>query len=130
MKWNSLTALKYAWLVIYKKTIQERGMIMSMQGTYERSWTDELTKWKDIIVISQLDVISDLFVVKRTIVKEYVFERLPVTPTEEKDEWFAVYNSSTKQLYDLRGTRACTFYATGCILIFDDNTYDMINRKT
>jgi len=130
MKWNSLEWIKYAWLEILKKTMQERGMMMSMQGTYQREWTQEFTKMKDIITISELDVVSDLYCVKRTMVKEYVFENLPATQTHEKDEWFAVYNSATKQLVDVKGGRSCSFYPTRSMLLFDDNTYQRISQKT
>jgi hypothetical protein len=130
MKWNSLEGLRYAWLVILKKAMQERGMIMCMQGSYQREWTQEFTKMKDIITVSELDVISDLCCVSRTIVKEYVFESVPATQTHEKEEWFAVYNSATKQLVDLKGGRRCTFYPTESILLFGDNTYQKIGRKT
>lgn len=130
MKWNSFEGLKYAWLMILKKTMQERGMIMSMPGTYQRQWTQEFTKMKDIIRVSELDVISDLYCVRRTIVKEYVFESLPTTQTHEKDEWLAVYNSATKQLVDLKGGRPCSFYPSESILFLGDNTYKKISRKT
>lgn len=108
------------------RTLQEVGMLMFMQGTYKREWTQEFTKVKDIVIISQVDVISDLYQIKRTVVKEYVFDTAPATQTHEKEEWFAVYNSNTRQLQELNSGRECSFYPSKSMLLLGNNSYQKV----
>ena len=126
MKWDFFTRLKCFWHLLSTRTLQQAGMIMFMEGSYKREWTQEFTKVKDIIIISQLDVLSDLYHVKRTIVKEYLFETTPATQTHEKEEWYAVYNSTTKQLQELNSGRECSFYPSKSILLLGNNSYQKV----
>lgn len=127
MKQDIFTRMKSVWLVLLKRTWQQMGMIIFMEGTYQRECTQEFTKVRDIVMITQLDVISDLYQVKRTVVKEYLFDTIPSTQTHEKEEWFAVYNSTTKQLQELNSGRECSFYPTKSLMLMGNNAYQKIS---
>ncbi len=127
MKQDVFTRMKSVWLLLLKGTWQQMGMIVFMEGTYQREWTQEFTKVRDIVMITQLDVISDLYQVKRTVVKEYVFDTLPATQTHEKEQWFAVYNSTTKQLQELNNGRECSFYPSKSMMLMGNNAYQKVS---
>lgn len=129
MKQDVLTRLKSVWLVLLKSTWQQIGMLIFMEGTYQREYTQEFTKVRDIVIITQLDVISDLYQVKRTVVKEYLFDTIPPTQTHEKEEWFAVYNAATKQLQELNNGRECSFYPSKAIMLLGNNAYEKVSLK-
>ena len=101
-------------------------MMLFIEGTFQREWTEEFTKVRDIIIVSQLDEISDLFMVRRTVVKEFAMNTLPTTQTHEKEEWFAVYNSATKQLHEVNSGRECSFYPTKSLLLMGNNAYKKV----
>ena len=126
MKWDLFTQLKCMWLLVSNSTIRKVGMSIFMEGTYERERTFEFTKEKEIIKIEQVDALSELYQVKRTVIKEYLFNTTPATQTHEKEEWFAVYNEATKQLQELNHGRDCSFSPTKSMLLLGNNAYQKI----
>jgi hypothetical protein len=126
MKWNLFTKLKCIWVLLSNSTVRQVGMTLFMEGTYERVQQFEFTKEKDIITIVQVDKISELYQVKKTVIKEYLFNTTPATQTHEKEEWYAVYDAATRQLQELNHGRACSFYPTKCLLLLGSNEYQKI----
>jgi hypothetical protein len=80
---------------------------------------------KDIVMISPFDVLSDLYIIKRTVVKEFAMNTIPATQTHEKEEWYAVYDT-TKQLRELNSGRECSFYPEKSLLLVRTQAYKKI----
>lgn len=129
MKWDLFTKLKCIWLLLSSRTLREVSMIFFIEGIYERERVLEFSKEKDIIRIVQVDPISELYQVKRTLIKEYLFNPSPSTQTHEREEWYAVYNKMTKQLQGLNNGRECSFYPTKSIMLVGNNVYDKIAKR-
>lgn len=129
MKWDVFTRLKCMWLLKSNKTLRDASMMVYLEGTYQRELQFEFSKEKDIIRIEQVDVITELYQVKRTVIKEYLFNPSPSTQTHEKEEWYAVYNAATRQLQELNHGRECSFYPTKSIMLLGNNTYQKITQK-
>lgn len=129
MKWDVFTRLKCMWLLLSGSTLRKVSMLVFMEGTYQRERTFEFTKEKDIITIVQVDAISELYQIRKTMIKEYLFNTTPATQTHEKEEWFAVYNASTRQLQELNHGRDCSFSPTKSMLLLGSNAYQKITNK-
>jgi hypothetical protein len=129
MKWDVFTKLKCAWLLFSSNTLRDVGMIFFIEGVYQRERVMEFSKEKDIIRIEQVDPLSELYQVKRTVIKEYLFNPSPATQTHEKEEWYAVYNRITRQLQELNHGRECSFYPTKSTMLLGNNAYTKIAKK-
>ena len=128
MKWDVFTRLKCMWLLASNKALRDAGMLVHLTGTYQRERQLEFTKETDIIRIEQVDVLTDLYQVKRTMIKEYVFNPAPSTQTHENEEWYAVYNAATRQLVELNHGRECSFHPVKQIMLLGNNAYQKIAK--
>jgi hypothetical protein len=126
MKWDVFTRLKCFWLLLSNSTLRQMGLTIFMEGTYERERQFEFSKEKDIIKIEQVDALSELYRVKKTVIKEYLFNSTPATQTHENEEWFAVYNAATRQLQEVNHGRECSFYPAKSIMLLGNNAYHKI----
>lgn len=128
MKWTLFTKLKTMWLVALNRTLRDAGMMIYMEGTYQRERQLEYSKEQDIIHVEQVDTISMLYRLKRTVVKQYVFNTTPETQTHENEEWYAVYHSGTRQLVELNHGRECSFHPVKSMLLLGNNAYRKIAK--
>jgi len=109
--------------------MQQISLINFIPGTYQRQWEEGLKKIRDILVISHHDTISDLYLIKKTVVKEYVLDTIPTTETHEKEEWIAAYQTSTKQLGELNRGRQCSFNPEKLLLFLGTVEYKRVEEK-
>lgn len=129
MKWDVFTKLQCMCLLASNRALREVSRALYMEGTYQREQQMEFSKETDIIRIEQVDAITELYQVKRTVVKEYLFNPVPVTQTHEKEEWYAVYNAATRQLVELNHGRECSFHPVKQMMLLGNNAYQKITQK-
>ncbi|QEC69280.1 hypothetical protein FRZ67_18915 [Panacibacter ginsenosidivorans] len=128
MKWDVFTKLKCMWLLGCNRTLREVSRVLYMEGVYQRERQFEFSKETDIIRIEQVDLLTELYQVKRTVVKEYLFNPAPATQTHENEEWYAVYNAATRQLVELNHGRECSFHPVKQMMLLGNNAYQKIAK--
>lgn len=110
MSWKRfMRKLSYSFIMLSKHSYQEAAMISFIPGTYKREWKDSECENVEILNIYLYNEIAEVYVI--SIVKSrLVIHNEQMVYTKQPDEWFAVYDSGTKQLVEIGGSRAFTFF--------------------
>jgi hypothetical protein len=125
MKWWVM--LKCWLLNRINEVIRENSTHKAIPGVYEREYRYGSTLIKDVLTITCLSMLSDVYQVERRTTHTDP-EELPWEQKIRHEKWIAAYHTPTRQLVRGVSGRICAFVPEQATVLFEDKEYRKMER--
>lgn len=120
MKWKVfIQGLRAFILISFNNALQQRVLLLSMEGKYSRNWNEDESEIMETAKIKQVSASGGIYKVVKILWKQDEEDK-DVFNKQKVDKWLATYDLAKRQLTEVGGKRKCSFVPDHELLFIND----------